>query len=318
MVKGANELFLQDLESKRTVLEKKYQEEKSKPNVTITTVAAQREVKEINKEIEKYWAHLTPVDRVYIARKKNRPKIYEYIDFLFDDFFEQKGDRLYSDDKSIVGGIAFYKGMPITIVGTNKGDGLDENIECRFGMPQPDGYRKALRIMEQAEKFGRPIVTFVDTPGAYPGLEAEERGQGTAIAQCIAKMSQLSVPIITVITGEGGSGGALALSVSNYWLMLENAVYAILSPEGFASILWKDSTKSKEACDLMKLTAKDLYDQKIVDHIIEEGIGDASKNREAVFSIVDKQLEKYFSEMQSWSKEQILQHRKNKFRKIGI
>lgn len=308
-------MFLQDLEIKEKSLQKSL-EEKSGSDSSKTE--KKEELDEIERKISQKWEELTPVDRVYIARKKERPKIREYIDFLFTDFFEQKGDRLYSEDQSIVGGVALYKGKPVTVVGTNKGVGLEENVACRFGMPQPDGYRKALRIMEQAEKFGRPIITFVDTAGAYPGLEAEERGQGLAIASSLAKMSQLKVPIVTVITGEGGSGGALALSVSNYWIMLENSVYSILSPEGFASILWKDASRSKEACSIMKLTAQDLYQQKIVDCMIEEGVGDASFNRTQVLESVDAQIHCYLEKIKSYSVEELLAQRKEKFRKIGV
>ena len=178
---------------------------------------------------------LTAAQRVAIARHPQRPNITDYIQALFTDFFEQKGDRLCGEDAAILGGVALYHGRPVTVIGTRKGKTLEENLKCNFGMPNPEGYRKALRLMRQAEKFGRPIITFVDTPGAYPGLEAEERGQGEAIASSLALMSSLTVPVVTVVIGEGGSGGALALGVGNRVLMLENAVYSVLSPEGFAA-----------------------------------------------------------------------------------
>lgn len=183
-------------------------------------------------------------DRVLLARKSDRPKALDYIKYIFDEFMELHGDRLYSDDKAIVGGIAYLDDMPVTVIGEQKGKSTKENMERNFGMPEPEGYRKSLRLMKQAEKFGRPIVTFIDTPGAYPGMGAEERGQGEAIARSMMEMSRLKVPIIAVVIGEGSSGGALAICVSDKIIMLENAIYSILSPEGFASILYKDSSLS--------------------------------------------------------------------------
>ena len=203
-------------------------------------------------EILRCCGPLTAEDRVFLARHPERPHIDETINALFTDFFEQCGDRQCREDSAILGGIARFHGMPVTVIGHRKGSTLEENMACNFGMPGPEGYRKALRLMKQAEKFGRPIITFIDTPGAYPGKEAEERGQGEAIARNLMEMSGLTVPVIAVVTGEGSSGGALALGVANHILMLENAVYSVLSPEGFASILWKDSSRSGEACEIMK------------------------------------------------------------------
>ena len=218
---------------------------------------------------------LTAAQRVAIARHPQRPNITDYIQALFTDFFEQKGDRLCGEDAAILGGVALYHGRPVTVIGTRKGKTLEENLKCNFGMPNPEGYRKALRLMRQAEKFRRPILTFIDTSGAYPGLEAEAHGQGEAIARNLYEMSRLTVPVIALITGEGNSGGALALGVANRVLMLENSVYAILSPEGFASILWKDSARHEEACELMKLTAPDLLELGVIDGIIPEPEGGA-------------------------------------------
>ena len=198
---------------------------------------------------------LSAYERVCLAREKDRPGIMDYIDFLFDDFMELQGDRLGKEDSSILGGIAFFHGIPVTVLGHRKGKTTEENLKYHFGMPLPEGYRKALRLMQQAEKFKRPIFTFIDTPGAYPGMEAESHGQSIALAQCIAGMSRLETPIIAIITGEGSSGGALALGVADQIWMLENAVYSILSPEGFASILWKEPKRAAEASELMKLTA---------------------------------------------------------------
>ena len=223
-------------------------------------------------------------DKVLLARDGTRPNLRHYISRLFTDFFEQKGDRSCRDDGAIIGGIALLEDRPITVLGHQKGASLEENVQCNFGMPGPEGYRKALRIMEQAEKFGRPILTFVDTPGAYPGMEAEERGQGEAIARCLMAMGQLRVPILTVVIGEGGSGGALAISVADRIWMLENAVYSVLSPEGFATILWKDASRAREASELMKLTANDLKEAGVCDRVIPEPPGGVKREHERFFT----------------------------------
>lgn len=198
----------------------------------------------------------TAWERVQIARQADRPKSSDYIKNIFDDFIELHGDRAYGDDNSIIGGIALLGKIPVTVIGEEKGKNAKENIKRNFGMPEPEGYRKALRLMKQAEKFHRPIITFIDTPGAYPGMGAEERGQGEAIARNIMEMSGIKVPIISVVIGEGSSGGALAIGIGDRIVMLENAIYSVLSPEGFASILYKDSTKAKEAAENMKITAR--------------------------------------------------------------
>ena len=257
----------------------------------------------------------TPAEKVAIARNSKRHNIEDIIKSLFTDFFEQKGDCLSADDESICGGIALYHGIPVTVIGHKKGKNVQENIACNFGMPNPQGYRKALRLMMAAQKFNRPIITFIDTPGAYPGINAEENGQGSAIAQCLAKMSTLNVPIIAVVTGEGGSGGALALGVANTVLMLENAVYSVLSPEGFATILWKDPSRAKEACDVMKLTAKDLLELKIIDVIVPEVDGGAHTNNEKSLKILDEYLYKSFQTTCKITN--IAQHRYNKYRTMG-
>lgn len=261
--------------------------------------------------------NLSAEEKVFLARHPKRPKIDEYIDALFTDFFEQKGDRASSDDTSILGGIAMYKGTPVTVIGHRKGNTLEENMAYNFGMPEPEGYRKALRMMEQAEKSGRPIITFIDTPGAYPGKEAEEHGQGEAIARNLMVMSGLHVPIIAVVTGEGSSGGALALGVANRVLMLEHAIYSVLSPEGFASILWKDSSRRAEACEVMKLTAQDLYRFHVIEGIIPEPMGGAQANREELFRSVDEALQKNLIELTRMSSNTLAQDRYDKFRKIG-
>lgn len=258
----------------------------------------------------------TPEDRVYLARHAGRPGTADFIQALFTDFFECKGDRLCREDPSILGGVALYHGLPVTVLGHRKGKNLEENMACNFGMPSPEGYRKAQRLMKQAEKFGRPILTFVDTPGAYPGLEAEARGQGEAIASSLALMSALEVPVITVVIGEGGSGGALALAVANRVLMLENAVYSVLSPEGFASILWKDSGRAGEAAGLMKLTAADLLALGVADQVIPEPLGGAHREPESVYRAVDRAVHAHLSQLLKLRSPAA--HRYQKFREMGL
>ena len=260
---------------------------------------------------------LTAAQRVAIARHPQRPNITDYIQALFTDFFEQKGDRLCGEDAAILGGVALYHGRPVTVIGTRKGKTLEENLKCNFGMPNPEGYRKALRLMRQAEKFRRPILTFIDTSGAYPGLEAEAHGQGEAIARNLYEMSRLTVPVIALITGEGNSGGALALGVANRVLMLENSVYAILSPEGFASILWKDSSRSGEACEMMKLRAQDLYRGGIVEELIPEPVGGAQRCHAALFERMDAALRAHLKELCRMSDRQLADQRYKKYRQIG-
>jgi len=250
----------------------------------------------------------TPYERVMLARDKDRLKITDYIDALFDDFVELKGDGITGEDSAILGGIAFYHGLPVTVIGHKKGSSTEENIDCNFGMASPEGYRKAARLMKQAEKFNRPVITIVDTPGAYPGLMAEANGQANAIAENLALMSSLKVPIIAVITGEGSSGGALGIAVADRVFMLENAVYSILSPEGFASILWKDSKKADEAATLMKLTASELLNYGIIDGIIGEG----SKLIINMDEIISREL----IELTKLKEESLLKNRYKKFREI--
>ena len=262
-------------------------------------------------------AEKTAAERVALARHPQRPNITDYIDGLFTDFFEQRGDRACREDPAILGGVALFHGRPVTVIGTRKGKTLEENLRCNFGMPGPEGYRKALRLMKQAEKFRRPIFTFIDTAGAYPGLEAEEHGQGEAIARNLFEMSRLTVPVIAVVTGEGNSGGALALAVADRVLMLENAVYAILSPEGFASILWKDSSRHEEACDLMKLTAPDLLRLGVIDDIIPEPEGGAHLAPVVALRQVDRALSRHLAELDKESGKSLAAARYQKFRKMG-
>ena len=276
----------------------------------------QAERKKMSQELVDKTRDLEPGERVLLARHPNRPHIEDFVENVFTDFFEQKGDHLYDEDRSIFGGIARFHGRPVTVLGHKKGRGMEENIACNFGMPCPEGYRKAKRLMEQAEKFHRPIITFIDTPGAYPGLEAEEHGQGEAIAKNLAFMSSLHVPVISIVSGEGNSGGALAIGVANKILMLENAIYSVLSPEGFATILWKDSTRAGEAAKVMKLTAEDLKEAGVCDEIIPEVPGGAQENPVALYKEVEKALEKILSAYESMSPEQIREDRLKKYRNI--
>lgn len=257
---------------------------------------------------------ITAWDRVMLARKMERPKALDYINEIFEDFIELHGDRNFGDDKAIIGGIAILDGKPVTVIGEQKGKKAKENMERNFGMPNPEGYRKALRLMKQAEKFNRPIITFIDTPGAYPGMGAEERGQGEAIAKNIFEMSKLKVPIICVVIGEGSSGGALAIAVGDRIVMLENAIYSILSPEGFASILYKDSNKAKEAAEDMKATAKDLKSFGIIDKIIKEPEGGAEKDFESVIKELKSYIKKSIKELNKLTKEELVNERYEKFR----
>lgn len=262
--------------------------------------------------------NMTAHERVLLARDSKRPNAKDYIDALFDGFFEIHGDRHFADDRAIICGIGQFDGIPVTVGAHLKGHTLEESIACNFGMPGPEGYRKWQRAMAQAEKFGRPIITFVDTSGAYPGKEAEERGQGEAIAQCLFQMSDLKVPILCIVTGEGGSGGALALSVADRIVMLENAVYSVLSPEGFASILWKDTSRTKEACEIMKMTAPDLLERKIADRIVEEPEQGAGADPQAMIETVRIVIREELSALMKTPAKQLLKKRYQKYRSIGL
>ena len=255
-------------------------------------------------------------DRVQISRMKDRPVGSDYIHALFTDFMELHGDRYYKDDRAIIGGIAYFHGMPVTVIAQEKGTNTKENIEHNFGMPSPDGYRKALRLMKQAEKFGRPVICFVDTPGAFCGLEAEERGQGEAIARNLYEMSGLKVPVLSVVVGEGGSGGALAMAVADEVWMLENSIYSILSPEGFASILWKDSSKAKEAAGVMKLTAGDLYELGIVEHVFLEPGHYTVQNLKEVTREMDEKIRGFITHYGKMSADELTEHRYQRFRRM--
>ena len=305
--------MVKEIDARINEIDKEIEDIKSKEVVDEAQIYV---LKRERHDLVKMCKNLDPHDKVYLARHKKRPKITEYIDAIFDDFFEQKGDALGKEDGSIFGGIATFDGMPVTVIGHRKGNDLAENLTCNFGMPGPEGYRKALRLMKQAEKFGRPIITFIDTPGAYPGIEAETNGQSQAIATNLAKMSALKVPVIAIVTGEGSSGGALAIGVANSVLMLENAVYSILSPEGYATILWKDSTRSDEACSMMKLTAQDLKDFHVIDEIIPEPSGGAHLNPKLVYKVVEKYIRRELAKYSKMGPDELAKHRYKKFRTI--
>lgn len=259
---------------------------------------------------------LSAWERVQLSRKMDRPSGSDYIEALFDDFTELHGDRTYGDDKAIIGGIASFHGMPVTVIAQQKGNNTKENIYHNFGMPMPEGYRKALRLMKQAEKFHRPVICFVDTPGAFCGVEAEERGQGEAIARNLMELSGLKTPVLSIVTGEGGSGGALALAAGDQVWMLENSVYSVLSPEGFASILWKDSTRAEEAAEVMKLTATDLYQKGIIEEMIPEPEEFHTESLWQVTGILDGEIEEFIKEYDKLSENELLNRRYERFRKF--
>lgn len=256
----------------------------------------------------------TASEHVALARDAGRPRIHDFISSLFTNFFETHGDRLGGDDRAMICGIALFEGIPVTVAGTAKGTDITSNIEANFGMAGPHGYRKFQRAVSQAEKFGRPVITFIDTPGASPKAEDEERGQGEAIARCLFLLSALKTPVIAVFTGEGGSGGALALGLADAVVMLKNSVYSVLSPEGFASILWKDASRSAEAAEVMRLTAGDLKDFGIADEIIREPRGGASKSHASVMRSLRPVLRRILGELQALDMETLLAQRFSRYR----
>ena len=279
------------------------------------------EIIQLEKMIEKLETasvkQFSPWDKVHLARKQERPNAAYYIESIFTDYVELHGDRAFADDQSIIGGIGRLGGVPVTIIAQNKGIDTKSNIENNFGMAHPEGYRKALRLMKQAEKFHRPVICLIDTPGAYCGLEAEERGQGEAIARNLLEMSRLKTPIISGVIGEGGSGGALALGVADRIFMQEHTIYSILSPEGFASILWKDSARAEEAAGVMKITAQDLYQFKMIDKIVEEPMGGAHKDPELAAVLLKKYLNKALEQVQDVPLDQLVDDRYKRFRAYG-
>ena len=260
---------------------------------------------------------MTAWERVEIARSPKRKTALDYIDNIFDDFIELHGDRNFKDDKAIVCGLASIGEQSYTIIAEQKGRNTKENIERNFGMPNPGSYRKAIRFMKQAEKFNRPVITFIDTKGAYPGIGAEERGQGEAIAKSMFEMAKLKVPVMAIVIGEGSSGGALAIGVANKVFMMENAIYSILSPEGYSSILWKDSSRYKEAAEKMKLTAEDLYNANIIDKIINEPKECSDEDFKKITKKIKKEIISSINDLSNMDKTKIVNDRYNKFRNMG-
>lgn len=280
-----------------------------------------QELKEATAKLQKLArkenSKLSAWQRLEIARNPKRPTALDYIEIIFDEFMELHGDRGYRDDEAMVCGLASIGKQNFTIIAEQKGRNTKENIKRNFGMPNPESYRKAIRLMKQAEKFGRPIITFIDTKGAYPGIGAEERGQGEAIAKSMMEMANLKTPIICIVIGEGSSGGALAIGVGDEILMLENAVYSVLSPEGFSSILWKDGTRVKEAAEKMKMTAGDLKKFKVIDKIIEEPVGGAQNDLEGVAENLKKEILSAVKKLNKKSKDELVEERYEKFRGMG-
>ncbi|MCC3666484.1 acetyl-CoA carboxylase carboxyltransferase subunit alpha, partial [Staphylococcus epidermidis] len=271
----------------------------------------------LKRETTKVYTNLKPWDRVQIARLPERPTTLDYIPYIFDSFIELHGDRSFRDDPAMIGGIGYLDGKSVTVIGQQRGKDTKDNIYRNFGMAHPEGYRKALRLMKQAEKFNRPIFTFIDTKGAYPGKAAEERGQSESIAKNLMEMASLTVPVIAVVIGEGGSGGALGIGISNRVLMLENSTYSVISPEGAAALLWKDSNLAQIAAETMKITALDLLDLGIIDEVINEPLGGAQKDEEVQALSIKKMFLKHLNELKQLTPEELANDRFEKFRKIG-
>ncbi len=306
------EKTIQDISEKITAL-KNSAIDSSELNNQINTLRKERDV-----ETKKIYSKLSIWQTVQVARHPQRPHTLDFIDRIFDDFDELHGDRQFGDDASIIGGIAYLENMPVMIIGHEKGRDTEEKVRRNFGMPQPEGYRKAKRLMELAEQFTMPVITFIDTAGAYPGIEGEERGQSEAIARNLAVMSELKTPILVVVTGEGGSGGALAISVGDNIAMLQYATYSVASPEACASIIWRTADKASDAAEAMKVSANELKKLKIIDEIIEEPLGGAHRDYDLISSSIKDSLIKNLSALNSMSMEQLLDRRYKRLVEIGI
>ena len=306
------EKTIQDISEKITAL-KNSAIDSSELNNQINTLRKERDV-----ETKKIYSKLSIWQTVQVARHPQRPHTLDFIDRIFDDFDELHGDRQFSDDASIIGGIAYLENMPVMIIGHEKGRDTEEKVRRNFGMPQPEGYRKAKRLMELAEQFTMPVITFIDTAGAYPGIEGEERGQSEAIARNLAVMSELKTPILVVVTGEGGSGGALAISVGDNIAMLQYATYSVASPEACASIIWRTADNASDAAEAMKVSANELKKLKIIDEIIEEPLGGAHRDYNLISSSIKDSLIKNLSALNSMSMEQLLDRRYKRLVEIGI
>ena len=306
------EKTIQDISEKITAL-RSSAIDSSELNNQINTLRKERDV-----ETKKIYSKLSIWQTVQVARHPQRPHTLDFIERIFDDFDELHGDRQFGDDASIIGGIAYLENMPVMIIGHEKGRDTEEKVRRNFGMPQPEGYRKAKRLMELAEQFTMPVITFIDTAGAYPGIEGEERGQSEAIARNLAVMSELKTPILVVVTGEGGSGGALAISVGDNIAMLQYATYSVASPEACASIIWRTADKASDAAEAMKVSANELKKLKIIDEIIEEPLGGAHRDYDLISSSIKDSLIKNLSALNSMSMEQLLDRRYKRLVEIGI
>ena len=308
------EIEIKDLETELDKLKDPYNQEGLSE---IDTNKISQIESEIDTKLNDIYSNLDPLQKVLVARHKDRPKSEYYIKNLFEEFIPLSGDRFYGEDKSVLTGFAKFNETSVLVIGQEKGKDLESRIHRNFGMMRPEGYRKTIRLMKLADKFNIPIILFIDTPGAYPGVGAEERGQAEAIAKSIECSMEIKVPTISIIIGEGGSGGAIALASSNKVLMFENAIYSVISPEGCATILWRDPTKTLEAATAMKLTAKDLLDLKVIDEIISEPVGGAQRDKDLTLNNTRSYIENNLNEFSSMSRDEILNHRKNRFLSIG-
>ena len=303
---------LMELESK---IERIRALSKDQPKAQEEIQKLQKRSHQIQREI---YSRLTPIQTLQIARHANRPTTLDYLAFLIPDFLELHGDRAFADDPAIVGGIGRLDGSPVMVIGHQKGRTVKERVKRNFGMPHPEGYRKAQRLMQLAERMGRPIVTFIDTPGAYPGIGAEERGQSEAIASSLRLMARLATPILAIVIGEGGSGGALALGMGDRVLMLEHSVYSVISPEGCAAILWKNPEKAPDAADALKMTARDLFALKVIDEIVSEPLGCAHRDHAAMAATLKKTITQHLAKLAELQPDELVAARYEKFRKMGV
>ena len=309
--------FETDIKNLETEIEKLKDPYNQEGLSEVDTKKISQSQKEIDEKLKEIYSNLDPWQTTLVARHEDRPKAKFFIDNLFEDFIPLSGDRFYGEDKSVIVGFAKFNKKSVLVIGQEKGDGLETRIERNFGMMRPEGYRKTIRLMKLANRFNIPIISFIDTPGAYPGVGAEERGQAEAIAKSIECCMSLNVPTFAIIIGEGGSGGAIALASSNKVIMLENAIYSVISPEGCATILWRDSKKTLDAARAMKLSSKNLLDLKVIDEIISEPTGGAHRDRDLILDNVKKSIENNLQEFLNMSGDEVLNHRKNKFLAIG-
>jgi len=312
--------MLEELEFEKPILE--LENRIAALNVSSDPLEARDEIAALEERLrrlqQRTYANLTAWQRTQLARHPKRPHTADFFRLLLEEFIELHGDRLYGDDKAIIGGLARFEGQAVVVIGHQKGRDTREKLARNFGMPHPEGYRKALRLMKLAEKFTKPVITFIDTPGAYPGLGAEERGQAEAIARNLREMSALRTPVIAVVTGEGGSGGALAIGVADRVLMLQYAIYSVISPEGCAAILWGDATKGPEAAELLRITAPDLQRLGVIDGIVPEPVGGAHRNWEDTAAAVRQALRDHLWELRSKEADELVRDRYQKFRRIGV